>query len=843
VSVRSFQRAHIRRQAREQRRASTLRRKGSLVAGLALSSTALFAANAQAADYTVTTTGDGPAAACSGTSCTTLRDALNAANGDGTADTISLSGVSGTITLTNGTLPITNNQGLAITGPGAGNLTVDANHLSQAIYVHVPNAPVSITGLTITNGTAPSGTPGGAIGTGTSNQPALTLTNDVISNSTTADTHGGGGIFSEGDLTLTGSTVSGNSSTAVDAPGGGISGPIQTYLSGGPSLTVTNSTISGNTSNGSGGGIAGSDVQKITGSKITDNHLTGPNYSSGGGIDARTGFAQISGTTISGNTSNGGAGGIFFEPKYGGTVSNSVVSGNTATGGGGGLLVVGTTLSFKYSPITVENSTISGNQANGGAGIYAAAVLNKVSIVGSTLSGNTGSGTGSIGGGLFVGNDTYGKFEVSNSTISGNTASIGGGASIGYPNGSRPTIGTKYGSTGAINFDNSTIAANTGTAHAGGIYLSQYQTSSSSPYQSGTVGLTSTIVGGNTAAGISDDLERGGSSTTGGFNGAFSLVQSQGNAPLTKNAVITGISPQLGALDNNGGSTETMLPAGTSPVIDQGKSPASLTTDQRGLPRLVDTAITNPVGGDGTDIGAVELPASSVVIPPPPPTPPTPPTPTSGITLSIHGASLSLSSRPLLVGNQTPVTCAVKTGTLNNCVIEVQVGGKVLGSGEAISPTGVKSLTTQVTPTKAGLSYLKHRQLGVDATATLVASQSAAGSPVVTGNVHFLQGPSITLGLGSRSASLSKNVVSELNRVAKLLAGTKSFTCTAYSDKGKHDVSLTKSQAGAACTRLKKDGLSGKSRVVGRGHANPVASNQNRKGRAANRRLVISFTF
>ncbi|MGH2869940.1 MAG: OmpA family protein, partial [Solirubrobacteraceae bacterium] len=68
-------------------------------------------------------------------------------------------------------------------------------------------------------------------------------------------------------------------------------------------------------------------------------------------------------------------------------------------------------------------------------------------------------------------------------------------------------------------------------------------------------------------------------------------------------------------------------------------------------------------------------------------------------------------------------------------------------------------------------------------------------------------------------------------------------TCTAYSDKGKHDGSLTQSEAGAVCARLKTDGLSGKSRIVGRGHAKSVATNRTRKGRAANRRVVISFTF
>lgn len=60
-----------------------------------------------------------------------------------------------------------------------------------------------------------------------------------------------------------------------------------------------------------------------------------------------------------------------------------------------------------------------------------------------------------------------------------------------------------------------------------------------------------------------------------------------------------GTDPQLGPLADNGGPTRTMLPAVTSAVLDEGNPGccAGLTTDQRGLPRIV----------NGTpDMGAVE---------------------------------------------------------------------------------------------------------------------------------------------------------------------------------------------------------------------------------------------
>jgi hypothetical protein len=85
---------------------------------------------------------------------------------------------------------------------------------------------------------------------------------------------------------------------------------------------------------------------------------------------------------------------------------------------------------------------------------------------------------------------------------------------------------------------------------------------------------------------------------------------------------ILGQNPQLGPLAPNGGSTETQKPAATSPVVDAG-SAFSLTSDQRGLGRPFDApTIPSAAGGDGSDIGAVELQAGDV--PPAPPTPATP---------------------------------------------------------------------------------------------------------------------------------------------------------------------------------------------------------------------------
>ncbi|HZO07468.1 MAG TPA: choice-of-anchor Q domain-containing protein, partial [Solirubrobacterales bacterium] len=60
-----------------------------------------------------------------------------------------------------------------------------------------------------------------------------------------------------------------------------------------------------------------------------------------------------------------------------------------------------------------------------------------------------------------------------------------------------------------------------------------------------------------------------------------------------------------------GGPTPTMLPATTSPLVDQG-SGFGLLADQRGVVRPIDfPSIPNATGGNGSDIGAVELQPSN----------------------------------------------------------------------------------------------------------------------------------------------------------------------------------------------------------------------------------------
>jgi hypothetical protein len=107
----------------------------------------------------------------------------------GSGDTIAFaSGVSGTITLANGTLNI--NKNLDIEGPGAGVLTIGSGGNSGGVFNVDPDLTATIAGLTIAGGDFDGGHGGGILNDGT-----LTVSDCTISGNS-ADV--GGAISNDG---------------------------------------------------------------------------------------------------------------------------------------------------------------------------------------------------------------------------------------------------------------------------------------------------------------------------------------------------------------------------------------------------------------------------------------------------------------------------------------------------------------------------------------------------------------------------------------------------------------------------------------------------------------------
>lgn len=298
---------------------------------LALCAVAGFSVGAQAATYTVSTTADSGAGS--------LRDAIITANSTIEDDIINFSipasdpGCNAssvcTITLTSGEIVInaTSTAGrLTITNAtGASNLLISGNNQSRVFYVNA-GADLTVNGVTITGGN------GVGIGSDDANRS-------------------GGGIFNNGNLTLTNTIVRENgdiTSQPASSSAGGI------FNNGIATLQITNSTIADNKAR-SAGGIS------------------------------NTGALTIEGSTLNGNQATiGNAGAILNTGML--SVTNSTISGNSARGTGGGITNSGTAT---LTSLTVTNNTSSINPANaGGGGIQNNATLNLFNTI---VAGNAAS--------------------------------------------------------------------------------------------------------------------------------------------------------------------------------------------------------------------------------------------------------------------------------------------------------------------------------------------------------------------------------------------------------------------------------------------------------------------
>lgn len=244
---------------------------------------------------------------------TSLREAMTFANQNGGAVTFA-PGVVGTIDLLSPLPTIV--RTVSITGPGASQLTVNGSSSGSSVFQIAPTGRATLSGLTITGGNAGSTQPNG--GGVAINRGLLTMDACMVSGNSAAL---GGGIANlGGNLTLTNSTISGNT-------GGGL------YLNnsnGGPpgSATISNSTVSGNTGNG---------IALVSGN-VTTTYSTITKNTNAGIAASGAGRATVYNSIVSGNVSNSdvvGASANFTSSGYniiGGGTGVAAFSNNDRTG-------------------------------------------------------------------------------------------------------------------------------------------------------------------------------------------------------------------------------------------------------------------------------------------------------------------------------------------------------------------------------------------------------------------------------------------------------------------------------------------------------------------------------
>ena len=223
-------------------------------------------------------------------------------------------------------------NGITIDATSIGGITIDAAGRSRVFYIFggTSSAPVELIGLTITGGNAPRDFGGGIY-----NDGVLKITDSVIIGNSARDF--GGGIYNwlSGTVTITNSVISGNdagigggiyngensSVTIVNSDvswntadtGGGV------YNIG--EMTVTGTAVSGNYAYENGGGFSNSGILTITDTAVFGNSA----YGNGGGIYSDDyGMLMITNLTVAGNTA--GVGGGIYNGGGELTMSNTVVA-------------------------------------------------------------------------------------------------------------------------------------------------------------------------------------------------------------------------------------------------------------------------------------------------------------------------------------------------------------------------------------------------------------------------------------------------------------------------------------------------------------------------------------
>ncbi len=147
-----------------------------------------------------------------------LREAITLANAAPDFNTITFdSSLSGsTIVLTGGELALSNDVSIDgdVNGDHKADIAISGNDASRIFNIAGSGTDVSLDSLTLTNGYVDSN--GGAIYSG--DATTLAITDSTIQNSGTAS-GSGGGIDTHGTLTVTGSTITGNTTAYF---GGGV---------------------------------------------------------------------------------------------------------------------------------------------------------------------------------------------------------------------------------------------------------------------------------------------------------------------------------------------------------------------------------------------------------------------------------------------------------------------------------------------------------------------------------------------------------------------------------------------------------------------------------------------
>lgn len=685
-------------------------RVSSVVACAAMAYGMLATAGPAGAALTVSGTGD--SGGCSLRA--TIEDVNNGTNGgcgalEGSVTTIDVP--AGHYGLTSGELKVKSGANVRIVGADPAHpedTVIDGEEKSRDLEVAV-GAGATLYAVEVTGGATlhgadsevPDGDGGlGEGGGGILNYGGMTLEHVLLTGNRT----GRGGDGGNGAITNTAARNGG------DANGGGNGGGIDNEA--GAALQVVASTISDNLTGEGGLGGAGAHGQSELGNIAAggDGGIGGMG-GNGGGI-FNEGSLTITTSTIAGNaTGRGGIGG------YGGEGADTAEHSGAGTGGwgarggnsglqyseggspayaeygGGGGIYNGGTLTMTDSTIVDNHTGAGGLGGNAGLGGGRTAPFS-----GRETGGRAGAGGGAgLGGGL-LSNET-GSSSLTNVTVTGNFTGDGGIGGNGAQSSSRGPGNGGFGGYGGgiwaagpgkpgLQLTFVTVAGNHlgASGHCGSD--SEFPTAcgpggpgkgagiaTGPAYNSGTgILLTNSIVADNGGLGDANcEQYASGGIVSGGQDVTYSELGSDPSCPGTVG------NPLLGALAENGGPTETMLPGeGSSAIGIVPSGSCSPYMDQRGD--------TRPGSGKSScDAGAVE---------------------TGGTVGTVTTTtSLGTSVNPATVGTAVTFTATVSP-TPGGGTVEFTDGGATIGGCAASPVIGAKATCTVTFPAAASHSIV-----------------------------------------------------------------------------------------------------------------------------------------
>ena len=422
----------------------------------------------------------------------------------------------------------------------------------------------------------------------------------------------GGGIYSEGELTLDGGTIGGSSADANKAEYGGAIGVRESG-----SVKMESGFLTANTVTLLGGGVYVDDSAsfEMTGGEIKTNNAAG----GGGGVYAKSGTFTLSGNaSIESNTGGGEGGGIYVDSTGKLVIEGGSIKSNMATkttdgiGKGGGVYVYGSSKVM----LVMSGGSIEGNEAGNDGGTYEGSgggvyieggiftmtggeiktnnakngggvALDKggtLELSGSgEISGNT-AGNNGLGGGICVGTEANaventGTLTMTGGEISDNTAAGGGGIAVLH---------------GTFTMSKGKVSGNTAAQKGGGIFGYYY---SSTDKAKGEIKVSDGEISGNTA-------EASGVMAGGGICSLYKLTVSGGD--IKNNTATNGFGGGIGVnnetFDFSGGTVSGNMTLSSVPTSALGKGifvDRRVTMTMSGSAK-VDTGNDMYLGNDGT---------------------------------------------------------------------------------------------------------------------------------------------------------------------------------------------------------------------------------------------------